>query len=338
MAINVAINGFGRIGRMAFRVMLEKPEVNVVAINDLAEADALAYLLKYDSVQRRLEAEVSSSENSITVDGTTYPVFTEKDPVALPWKDLDVDVVIESTGVFRKKEQMQLHIDAGAKTVLLSAPGKSEGIETVVQGVNDQTYDKSNVHVSSASCTTNCIAPVMAVLEREFGVEKAMMTTIHGYTGDQQIIDGPHKDFRRGRSAAVNIVPTTTGAALATGKTIPALAETFDGMAIRVPVPDGSCSDITALLKKDVTVEEVNAAFKAAVQDEHFGRIMAVSEDAIVSTDIIGRTESSIVDLPFTKVVAGNLVKVLAWYDNEMGYSHRLVEQAIQAGELVKNS
>ena len=332
----VAINGFGRIGRMAFKVALEKQdELEVVALNDLADAATLAHLFKRDTVHGIYPGEVTSKDGEMTVDGTTYPVLNEKDPSQLPWKKLDVDVVLECTGVFRTKEQMQMHTDAGAKLVLLSAPAKSEGIETVVKGVNDADFDASNVHVSSASCTTNCIAPVIAVLEREFGVEKAMLTTIHGYTADQALVDGPHKDLRRGRSAAVNIVPTTTGAAIATGEVIPAVGDTFDGIAIRVPVPNGSLSDITAVLKKDVTVEEVNDALKKASEEEHFKGVLTCTDEPIVSSDIVGRSESSIVDMPLTKVIGGNLVKVVAWYDNEIGYSYRLVEQAVSAGKLV---
>lgn len=334
--IRVAINGFGRIGRPTLKVALTKPELEVVAVNDLADPEALAYLLRYDSVFGPYPGTVEVKDDQMIVDGHAFKVLSEKDPSQLPWKEMDIDIVFESTGVFRKREQMQMHIDAGAKLVLLSAPPKSEGIDTYVKGVNDKDFDGSNVFISSASCTTNCIAPVMAVLEQDIGVEKALMTTTHAYTADQALVDGPHKDFRRGRSAGINIVPTTTGAAVSTGETIPSLSETFDGIAIRVPVPVGSLSDVTALVKKETTVEEVNDVFRKASETDHLKGILAVTEEPLVSTDIIGRTESSIVDLSLTKVVGGNLVKVVAWYDNETAYAHRLVEQAVDAGTLVK--
>lgn len=332
----IAINGFGRIGRMAFKVARTKPELEVVAINDLSDAHTLAYLLQYDSVHGRYDAQVRAQEGAIVVDGHTYPVLNEKDPRQLPWSDLNVDIVIEATGVFTKQEQLAMHTEAGAHMVLLSAPAKGDGIATILQGVNAQDLTKDTRYVSHASCTTTCISPVMAVLENAFGVESSLMTTIHAYTATQELVDGAQDDLRRGRAAAINMVPTSTGAARATGQAIPSLQETFDGMAIRVPVANGSLADITAVLKTSVTVEDVNTAFTHASQENALKGILAVSNEPIVSSDIIGRSESAIIDLPFTTVVGGTLVKVLAWYDNEAGYSHRLVEQAIQAGKVLR--
>ncbi|OGY26514.1 MAG: type I glyceraldehyde-3-phosphate dehydrogenase [Candidatus Woykebacteria bacterium RBG_16_43_9] len=337
--LKVAINGFGRIGRSAFKVALDhhKDEVDIVGINDLTDAATLAHLLKYDTAYGVYDRKISSSGNNIIVDSQKYEVFAERDPAALPWRELDVDVVIESTGFFTSRESSMGHIKAGAKRVVISAPAKGGGVGTYLIGVNADKDDGSEQIINNASCTTNCIAPVAAIMNAKFGVAKALMTTIHSYTADQNIQDGPHKDLRRARAAAENIVPTSTGAAIATTETIPDLKGLFDGMAIRVPTLVGSISDFTFLLKKKVTVEEVNKAFKEASANPLYKGVLAVTEEPLVSSDIVGRTESSIVDLSLTQVVDGDLVKVFAWYDNEIGYSHRLVEQVIRAGKQIKS-
>jgi glyceraldehyde 3-phosphate dehydrogenase len=335
--IRVAINGFGRIGKMAFKIAWQyhRDSVEIVAVNDLDTPEMAVQALKYDSVYRAFPAEVTTNGKDILVDGVTIQKFAEKDPTALPWGDLDIDVVLECTGVFTDKAGASQHLTAGAKNVIISAPAKGEGeVGTFVLGVNDDARNAEDDRViSNASCTTNCIAPVMKVLETEFGIEKAMMTTIHAYTADQNLVDGIHKDPRRARSAAINIVPTTTGAAVAAAETIPSLHNIFDGLAFRVPVPVGSVSDITAVLKRDVTIEEVNAALEKAAGSAQFDGILKVTNDPVVSSDIIGSPFSSIVDMQLTNVVAGNMVKVVAWYDNEYGYSHRLVEQAVAIGQ-----
>lgn len=326
--LNVAINGFGRIGRAAFKAAIEKKaKLNFVAINDLTDPKNLAYLLKYDTVYGRWEGHtVKATKNSLVIDGKKIPVFAQKDPAQLPWKEYKVDVVIESTGFFVKSEGAKLHLDAGAKRVIISAPGKSDDIKTFVRGVNDKKLGKEKI-ISNASCTTNCTSPVMAVLQNSFGVKKALLNTIHAMTATQKIVDGPDpKDQRRGRAAGQNLVPSTTGAAIATTKVIPKLKGMFDGMAVRVPVICGSLSDITVVVNKKVTVDQVNNAFKKAIQNPLFKGILGVSEEEIVSSDIIKTSYSAIVDLPMTRVVGGDLVKVLAWYDNEWGYSCRLVE------------
>lgn len=331
--IKIAINGFGRIGRAAFKIALDNKKIKVVAINDLTDAKTLAYLLKYDSVYGRYEKKVTSGDGYLKVGSIKIPVLSQPDPVKLPWKKLSVDVVLECTGVFNKTTDMSKHLKAGAKKVILSAPAKDE-TQTLVFGT-ELTEDllKNNNHkiVSNASCTTNCISPVMQVLESKFGIDKALLTTIHAYTATQKLVDSPDpKDWRRGRAGAVNLVPSTTGAAKATTKVIPDLASKFDGIAIRVPIVCGSLSDITAVLKKEVTVEQINQAFKTASRQPQFKGILGIADtgDELVSTDIIKNSYSAIVDLPLTKVVGGNLVKVLAWYDNEWGYSNRLVEMA----------
>ena len=336
--LKVAINGFGRIGRSAFKVALDnhKNEVDVVAINDLTDAKTLSHLLKYDTAYGIYDKEVTSSGNNVIVDGKKFPIHAEKDPANLPWRELDVDVVIESTGRFTTKEGGMGHIRAGAKRVIISAPAKGGGVGTYLIGVNAEEDKGQEQIINNASCTTNCIAPVAAVMHAKFGVAKAMMTTIHSYTADQNIQDGPHKDLRRARAAAENIVPTATGAAVATTEVIPELKGLFDGIAIRVPTLIGSVSDITLLLKKKVTVDEVNNAFKEAMKQPIYKGVLVTTEEPLVSSDVVGRTESSIVDLSLTQVVDGDLVKVFAWYDNEMGYSHRLVEQVIRAGKQVK--
>jgi len=323
--IRVAINGFGRIGRHSFKVMQARKNIEVVAVNDLTDNKTLAHLLKHDTAYPDLVEEISYDDDHIIVGGKSIPAFSERDPSALPWGDLKVDAVLECTGVFRTKEKAGLHIKAGAKKVVISAPAKGDDpVPTLVQAVNEGTYDGEEI-VDNASCTTNCTAPVMSVLEAAFGVEKAMLTTIHSYTADQRLQDAPHKDLRRARAAAQNIVPTTTGAAVATTRTIPSLKGKFDGMAVRVPTVTVSLIDVTVLLSRDVTAEEVNAAFKKAAKGSFKG-ILAVTNEPLVSSDFIGNPHSATVDLGFTNVVGGNLVKIVAWYDNEWGYANRLVE------------
>ena len=334
--IKLAINGFGRIGRTSFKIALDKfsDKIEIVGINDLTDPKTLAHLLKYDSNYGKWGKEVSADEKNIIVEGKSYPVLAEKEPNKLPWKEKQVDVVIESTGRFTDADGAGLHLKAGAKRVIISAPVKGDetgGVPTFILGVNGSKYQNEAV-ISNSSCTTNCIAPVAAIMNMKFGILKAMMTTIHSYTADQNLQDGPHKDLRRARAAAQNLVPTTSGAAISTTETIPELKGLFDGQAIRVPTPEGSISDFTFLLKKKVTVEEVNAAFKEVSQNPLFASILAVTDEPIVSSDIVGRPESAIVDLSMTQVVDGDMVKVFAWYDNEFGYSNRLVEQVINVG------
>lgn len=329
--MRIAINGFGRIGRAAFKIAMARDDMEVVALNDLAPNETLAHLLKYDTVYGKYPHAVSFDEQSITVDGKRIPVFEIKDPKMLPWKDHGVDVVLESTGRFRKADEADDHLEAGAKAVIISAPAKGEGAPTYVIGVNDALCTGEKLVMSNASCTTNCIAPPVDVLHKTFGIKKAMMTTIHAYTADQNLIDSQHKDLRRARSAAANIIPTTTGAAKATTEVIPELQGKFDGVAMRVPVAVGSLSDITMLVGRPTTKEEVNAALNKAAAGPLKG-VMETTEDPIVSSDIIGNPHSSIVDLSLTQVVDGDLVKVVAWYDNEWGYANRLVELAAKVG------
>lgn len=324
----IAINGFGRIGRAAFRVALTRDNVEVVAINDLAEASVLGHLLKYDTVYGRYEKKIGVEDGAIIVDGKKYPVFKESDPKNLPWGDLDVDVVLECTGRFVKRDDAKIHLDAGAKKVVLSAPSKGGGVPTVILGVSDERVFSDGDFFSNASCTTNCITPVVDVMEKTFGIEKAMMTTVHSYTADQRLQDSPHDDARRARAAGVNMVPTTTGAAIATTEVIPTLTGKFDGLSVRVPTIVVSLSDMTFLLKRDTTVEEVNEVLTRASQEDRFVGIFGVTDEPLVSSDFIGDPRSSIADLSLTKVVDGNMVKVIAWYDNEWGYSNRLVEMA----------
>lgn len=323
--IRVAINGFGRIGRHAFKVAWDKRNIEVVAINDLTDAETLAHLLKYDTAYPDFAPKVSVAKGMLKVNTKHVPVYAERDPKKLPWKKLKVDVVLECTGVFRDFDGANQHLAAGAKRVIISAPAKGEGISTFVKGVNHESCAKRDKIIDNASCTTNSVAPVMQVLENTFGIEKAMLTTIHSYTADQRIQDAPHRDLRRARAAAQNIVPTSTGAAIATTKTIPSLAGKFDGMAVRVPTITVSFSDITVLLKKEVTEDQVNKAFKKAAKGP-LKDILATSDVPLVSSDYIGNPHSCTVDLALTKVVDGNLLKVIAWYDNEWGYANRLVE------------
>lgn len=339
MPIKLAINGFGRIGRSALKIALEKSDVKIVAINDLTDTPTLAHLLKYDTAYGTYQKEVKAEDGKLFVDGQEIKVFGDKEPEKLPWKDLDIDVVLECTGKFTSRDEAGKHLTAGAKAVIISAPSKGDNpAPTYVLGVNGDKISGSDKIINNASCTTNCIAPVMAILQEKFGIKKATMTTIHAYTQDQNIQDGPHKDLRRARAAAANIVPTTTGAAIAATEALPAIKGKFDGIAIRVPVITGSVSDITALLEKTTTPEEINSAFKEASASPRYKGILSVNEDPIVSSDIIGHSASSIVDLPLTQVVGGDLVKVFAWYDNEWGYSNRLVEMAIELDKHLGSS
>lgn len=323
--INIAINGFGRIGRLVFRGLMEHPEkYNVIAVNDLTDSLTLAHLLKNDSVHGKFAGKVEADENSITVDDRKIKVFAEKDPANLPWADLNVDYVVESSGVFRKRSQAAKHIEAGAKKVIISAPAKDEVDSTIVIGVNDSDLKPEHEIVSNASCTTNCLAPVMKVITDNFEVENAFMTTIHSYTGDQRLIDAPHTDLRRARSAAVNIVPTTTGAAVATGKVIPSLQGKIDGMAVRVPTPNVSLVDLVINVERDTSIDEINSLMKAAAET-YLKNILEYSEDPLVSTDIIHNPHSSIFDAKST-MVNGKMIKLLSWYDNEWGYSMRVID------------
>ncbi len=327
--MNIAINGFGRIGRAVFKALLERPGVRIVAINDLTDTKTLAHLLKYDSCYGVYERPVKATKDALVVDGKSYPVLAEKDPLSLPWKKLKVDVVIESTGRFTDPIEAQKHIKAGARKVILSAPAKGKGSKTFVLGVNEQKLTRKDAVISMASCTTNCLAPVTDIIRRSFGIDKAIMTTIHSYTADQNLVDGPHKDLRRARAAALSMIPTTTGAAIAATEAIPELKGKFDGLSVRVPTPVVSLCDCVYVLKKKTTIEKVNAALTKASKDARYRGIVAVTTDPIVSSDIIGHPASAIVDLPLTSVVGGNLLKVISWYDNEWGYSNRLADLCI---------
>ncbi|PKK91500.1 MAG: type I glyceraldehyde-3-phosphate dehydrogenase [Candidatus Wallbacteria bacterium HGW-Wallbacteria-1] len=325
MKAKIAINGFGRIGRVVFRILSGMENYEVVAINDLTDAPTLAHLLKYDSVHGKFSGKVSTEGDCLIVNGKKIKIYAEKDPGALPWKELEVDVVVEATGVFRKKSQLEKHIEAGAKKVILTVPSKDEIDNTIVLGVNNEDLKATDRIVSNASCTTNCLAPVAKILHRNFGIKRGLMTTIHAYTNDQRILDLPHSDLRRSRAACESIIPTTTGAAKAVGKVIPELNGKLNGMAMRVPVKDGSVVDLVAELEKPTTKEEINALMKAAAEGELKG-ILEYTEDPIVSVDIIGNSHSSIFDADCTMVMDGNMVKVVSWYDNEFGYSCRVVD------------
>lgn len=324
MAIKVGINGFGRIGRNVFRAAFDDPDIDIVAVNDLTDAKTLAHLLQYDSIFGIFEADVEPSGNSIVIDGKEMKVTAERDPAALPWRDLGVDIVIESTGRFTKAEDAKKHLDAGAKKVIISAPAKGEDI-TVVLGVNDDKLKPEHKIISNASCTTNCLAPVAKVIMDNFGIERGFMTTVHAYTNDQSLLDLPHKDLRRARAAAMSIIPTSTGAAKAIGLVIPELQGKMDGMALRVPVPDGSLVDLTVELSKEASVEDINNAIKEAAGQDRWLGILDYTEDPIVSIDIVGDPHSSIFD-GLSTMVHGKMAKVLSWYDNEWGYSNRLVD------------
>ncbi len=331
--VKVAINGFGRIGRNALKILLERHDTQVVAINDITDAKTLAHLLKYDSSYGTYDKKVVAKENAIMVNTREIPVFAEKDPAKLPWGELGVDVVIESTGFFTNPKDARAHIKAGAKKVVISAPAKGEGAKTVVLGVNEDVVEDGDVIISNASCTTNCIAPIMKVLEDEVGIEKAMMTTVHSYTGSQRILDAPAKDLREARSAAENIVPTSTGASKAAALTIPSLKGKFNGLSVRVPTPVVSLSDITAIVRRDITKEELQNLFKKAAKEPYYQGIIGITDEELVSSDFIGDPHSCIVDLPLIDVVGGNMIKIVAWYDNEWGYSNRLVELAVDFGK-----
>lgn len=333
--VKIAINGFGRIGRITFRNMQRKNNMEVVAINDLTDATTLAHLLKYDSVHGRFDGEVHADGDFLVVNGKRIRVYAERDPENLPWGELGIDIVVESTGIFRNREKMGKHIKAGAKKVILTVPAdKPEDVDaTVVLGVNCESLTKDMVYISNASCTTNCLAPIAKVLNDNFGVKRGIMNTIHAYTNDQSILDLPHKDLRRARAAAVSIIPTSTGAAKAVGLVIPELKGKLDGLSMRVPTPDGSVVDLTVELGKTVTKEEVNAAMKAAADGPMKG-ILEYTEDPIVSCDIVGNPYSSIFDSKLTMVMDGNMVKVISWYDNENGYSNRVCDLAEKLANL----
>ncbi|GLF98596.1 type I glyceraldehyde-3-phosphate dehydrogenase [Streptomyces yaizuensis] len=332
MTIRVGINGFGRIGRNYFRALLEQgADIEIVAVNDLGDTATTAHLLKYDTILGRLKAEVTHTEDTITVDGHTIKVLSERNPADIPWGELGVDIVIESTGIFTKKADAEKHLAGGAKKVLISAPAKDEDI-TLVMGVNQDQYDPAQHNIiSNASCTTNCVAPMAKVLDENFGIVRGLMTTVHAYTNDQRILDFPHSDLRRARAAAENIIPTTTGAAKATALVLPQLKGKLDGIAMRVPVPTGSATDLVVELSREVTKDEVNAAFKKASEGELAG-YLSYTEDPIVSSDIVGDPASCTFDSSLTMVQEGNSVKILGWYDNEWGYSNRLVDLTVFVG------
>ncbi len=321
--IRVAINGFGRIGRMYLRIAVNNPNIDIVAINDITDAETLAHLLKYDSVHRAFKGTVTAEKDVLVVNGKTIRITASKDPSTLPWKEMNIDVVIECTGHFLDKQSAEKHLNAGAKKVILSAPAKDDSIKSIVLGVNDNLLTKNDTIVSNASCTTNCAAPMLKVLE-QFGIEDAFITTVHSYTNDQRIHDAPHKDLRRARAAAMSIIPTSTGAAKAITKIFPELEGKIGGCGMRVPVPDGTLTDITCVLEKIPTAEQINKAFKDA-SETYLKGILEYTEDPIVGVDVIGNPHSTLFDAEFTSVV-NNLVKVIAWYDNEWGYSNRLVE------------
>lgn len=342
MKTRVAINGFGRIGRNAFKIAFARSDMDVVAINDLTDTATLAYLLKHDSNYGTYDKDVKSDDNSIIVDDKHVKVLAEKDPEALPWKDLDIDIVIESTGFFVEPDKARAHIKAGAKKVVISAPSKGDSADsalTVVLGVNDDKLEEDHDVISNASCTTNCITPVAGVVETAFGIEKLMMTTVHSYTASQHLQDGPGKNLREDRAGAQNITPTTTGASIAAAKALPALSGIFGGFEVRVPTPVVSLADFVIITKKDVTVDEVNEAFKKAAKEPFYQGILDITEEELVSTDFIGNSHSATVDLKLTAVIGGNMLKVVAWYDNEWGYSNRLVEVVADSGRtLHRNS
>jgi glyceraldehyde 3-phosphate dehydrogenase len=332
MAVKVGINGFGRIGRLFYRAAAKNPDIDIVAVNDLTDPKTLAYLFKYDSVHGIYKGESKAGEGSIIIDGKEVKVLSQRDPAALPWGDLGVQIVVESTGLFTNRADAAKHIEAGAKRVIISAPAKEEDI-TIVMGVNEDKYDASSHFViSNASCTTNCLAPMAKVLLDSFGIEKGLMTTIHAYTNDQSILDQPHKDLRRARAAAMSIIPTTTGAAKAVSLVLPELKGKMDGLAVRVPVCDASMVDLVAILGKEVTKDEVNGAMKAAADNGRFKGVLQYLEDPIVSVDIIGNPFSSVFD-PALTYVMGNTVKVMSWYDNEWGFSNRVVDLIMHIAE-----
>lgn len=337
MKTRVAINGFGRIGRNAFKIAFDRADLDIVAINDLTDTKTLAHLLKHDSNYGEYDKEVSWDDTHLIVAGQSISVLAEKDPTKLPWKEYGVDIAIEATGRFVTHEDLQQHLTAGARRVVLSAPEKHEHYhDTYVMGVNEQDLSPEHQIISNASCTTNCITPVAAVIESNFGIEKAMMTTVHSYTASQVLQDGPAKDLREARSAAENIVPTTTGASIAAAKALPALEGVFGGLSVRVPTPVVSLSDFVIITKRKVTISEVNEAFKKAAAEPFYQGILTVTEEELVSSDFIGNSHSAIVDLNLTAVIGGTMLKVVAWYDNEWGYCNRLVEMAAEAGKQLR--
>jgi glyceraldehyde 3-phosphate dehydrogenase len=323
---NVAINGLGRIGRAALKILLDADGLDLVAVNDIADADNLAYLIKYDTVYGRYHREVSAVDGALVVDGRRIQVFSERDPANLPWDELGVDLVLECTGVFKTADDLEKHIRAGASYVILSAPTKSETVPTVVHGVN-RPHGRPQV-ISCASCTTNCITPVIEVAHRRLGVERAVMTTVHAYTAGQQLVDGPSRSFRRGRAGAANLVPTSTGAAQATTRAVPELAGRFDGIAVRAPIPVGSVADIVFVPSRPTTTAEVSEMFRQEAATTRYEGILGVSDDPLVSSDIVGDSRAAVIDLEMTTVVDGTLVKVMAWYDNEWGFTHQMIREA----------
>ena len=337
--IKVAINGAGRIGRAFYKLASKRDDLEIVAINDLADIKNIAYLLKYDSAYGRSGLDVKADGQNLVIDGKTVRYVSEKDPSLLPWKDLGVDIVVESTGLFTSYEKAKAHLDAGAKRVVISAPSKdsAEGpkAETILLGINDEKI-KDSLITSNASCTTNAASPLIAILDEAIGVEKAILNTVHGYTASQGIVDGPNKkDFKEGRAAEQNIVPTSTGAAIAVSKALPQMIGKFDGISMRVPVISGSIADVTFIAKRNTSVEEINELLRKAATEERWSKVFSVTDDPIVSSDIVGSSFASIADLGLTKVIDGNLVKVCAWYDNEMGYTHALIEHVVEAGKFI---
>ena len=332
--MKVAINGFGRIGRSVFRILNQRKDIDVVAINDIFDKEALAYLLKYDTVMGRFSESVELNGDILKTESQKVKLIAERDPASLPWSEMGVDVVIESTGIFRQKSQLSMHLSAGAKRVILTVPAKDDIDYTVVLGVNDEGLKPEHKIVSNASCTTNCLAPMAKVLDSEFGIELGVINTIHAYTNDQRLADVPHSDWRRSRAAAENVIPTTTGAARAVGKVLPELNGKLDGIAMRVPVPDGSVVDFNVRLKRDVKVEEINDAIYESSKKDSLKKVLQYSTLPVVSTDIIGNPHSSIFDAPFTRVIEGNFIKTLNWYDNEWGYSNRVADLIGVLGNL----
>jgi len=338
--IRVAINGFGRIGRAFLKIAWENPEVEIVAINDLGSIESLAYLLRHDTVYRNWKHEVSVTENNLVIDGKVVNFVSERDTTKLPWKDLSIDVVVESTGLFTSYDKAKFHLDCGAKKVVISAPSKGgDGSvigETILLGINEDKFGTCDI-TSNASCTTNAASPLIGILHESIGIEKAILNTVHGYTASQSLVDGPSKkDLREGRAAACNIVPSSTGAAIAVTEAFPALKGLFDGISIRVPVPAGSIVDITFIAKRDTTKEEINDILKKAATDPRWSKLFNTTEEPLVSSDILGESHASIADLEMTRVVGGNLVKVMGWYDNEMGYTYTLVDHVIKTGKSIK--
>jgi glyceraldehyde 3-phosphate dehydrogenase len=329
---NIAINGMGRIGRAALKIVHETPELDLAAINDIVPIDNIAYLLKYDTVYGRYEHDVRVVDGKLEIGGATYPYFSERDPAQLPWAELKVDIVLECTGVFTRMEDLRKHVQAGARHVILSAPSKDENVPTVVHRVNVPSEEQSQI-ISCASCTTNCITPVVEIMARRVGVKKAVMTTIHAYTSSQSIVDGPNKKMRRGRAGAANFVPTSTGAAIATTKVLTEFKGRFDGVAVRGPIPAGSIADIVFVTERETTVEEVNQIFREEAESDRYRGVVAATDEPIVSSDIIQDTHASIVDLEMTQVVDGDLVKIMSWYDNEWGYTSQMVREAMRIAE-----